>query len=285
MTPFPDGSNRSWRSLWLLLLLASSGCPPDDAPAHPEGERSGGGEHEEEDGPPSDPAAYARVARKAYEDALADLRDGDCLNALPAFRRLRRKFVYSRFAALAELRIGDCLLKTGRQSEAISAYRRFVRLHPAHEQVPYARFKIAQAHFERIPEAWLLSPPAHERDPRPTREALRVLRRFVQDYPETEFTPEAREMLGQVLRILARHELYAARFYRKRGALQGALGRLNTLIDLYKGSGLEPQALLEKAELLHEMGKEAEARATLQELLDAHGDSPQAEEARARLAH
>ncbi len=268
------------------MLLAAMGCPPDASPDRHDTAESSGGEHGQDghDGPPADPTAYARAARKAYEEALVDLRDGDCLSALPAFRALRRKFVYSRFAALAELRIGDCLLKTGKQGEAISAYRRFVRLHPAHEQVPYARFKIAQAHFERIPEEWLLSPPAHERDPRPTREALRVLRRFVQDHPESEFTAEAKEMLARVLRILARHELYAARFYRDRGAFRGALGRLDTLLDLYRGSGLEPEALLEKSEVLEAMGRSEEARATLRELIASYPRSPQAKEARARLA-
>ncbi len=259
-------------------------CPADQEPegAH-DAEGSSGGEGDEE-APPSDPEAYAREARQAYEEALADLRDGDCLAALPAFRKVRRKYVYSRFSTLAELRIGDCLLKLKREQEAISAYRRFVRNHPSHPQVPYARFKITQAYYRRIPEQWLLSPPPSERNPRPTREALRALRRFVSDYPDTEYTPEAKEMLREVMDILARHELYAARFYRKRGALRGALGRFRTLVDLYRGSSVEPEALLEMAEVLEALGEHEEARRTLERLVEEHPESDEADEARERLS-
>ncbi|RLB41118.1 MAG: hypothetical protein DRH30_07490, partial [Deltaproteobacteria bacterium] len=58
-------------------------------------------------------------ARTGYEKALLDFRRGDCLSAEPMFREIRREFPYSRFAALAELRIGDCQFKNEAYPEAI----------------------------------------------------------------------------------------------------------------------------------------------------------------------
>ena len=58
-------------------------------------------------------------ARTAYEKALLDFRRGDCLSAEPTFRDIRREYPYSRFAALAELRVGDCQFKNEAYPEAI----------------------------------------------------------------------------------------------------------------------------------------------------------------------
>ncbi|MEM9731773.1 MAG: outer membrane protein assembly factor BamD, partial [Myxococcota bacterium] len=84
-------------------------------------------------------------ARTAYERALLDFRRGDCLAAEPLFREIRREFPYSRFAALSELRIGDCQFKAEKYPESIQTFRQFVRIRPSHKEIPYARFRIAEA--------------------------------------------------------------------------------------------------------------------------------------------
>src|SRR5690606_20256309 len=111
------------------------------------------------------------------------------------------EYPYSRFAALAELRVADCLLMQGKHAEAISAYRQFVRGRPSHRQVPFARFKVAEAYYEQMPEDWLLSPPAHERDQGPTRDALQQLRGFIVDYPEDARVPKAQDMVRAALAL------------------------------------------------------------------------------------
>ena len=79
-------------------------------------------------------------ARTGYEKALLDFRRGDCLTAQPTFEEIRREFPYSRFAALSELRIGDCQFKNEQYPEAIQTYRQFVRIRPSHKEIPYAQW-------------------------------------------------------------------------------------------------------------------------------------------------
>ncbi|MFW5920382.1 MAG: outer membrane protein assembly factor BamD [Polyangiales bacterium] len=196
---------------------------------------------------------------------------------------MKREYPYSRFSALAELRIADCLLKQNKQAEAIQAYRQFVRFRPSHSQVPYARFKIAQAHVEQIPDEWLLSPASHERDQGPTREALRQLRRFMLDFPDDERIPEAREMMTKALKLLAQHELSVAEFYADRDAYRAVVGRLQTLLDSYQGSGMEPRALLMLGRTYLDMRQRPKARRAFQELVERFPDSEQAREAREHL--
>ena len=158
-----------------------------------------------------------------------------------SIRRIRREYPYSRFAALAELRVADCKFKQSQWAEAITAYRQFVRFRPSHDQISYARFRVAQAHFEQIPSEWFLSPPTHERDQGPTNDALRQLRRFILDFPEDDRVEEAQDMVRRCLKLLAEHELYAARFYLRRDAYPAVILRLQTLLSSYQGSGVEPE--------------------------------------------
>ncbi|MBC7173613.1 MAG: outer membrane protein assembly factor BamD, partial [Polyangiaceae bacterium] len=200
------------------LGLVSSACGKDESPAEtaPRRQRTSGGESRLE---------YGEEARAAYERALLKFRKGNCLEASPAFQAVKREYPYSRFAALAELRIGDCQFKEKSYAEAIETYRTFVRYRPSHAQVPYARFRAAEAHFKQIPREWLLSPPTHERDQTPALDALRHLRRFVRDFPADDRVPEANRMIRQTLAVLARHELYGARFYLRLDSKRAALRR------------------------------------------------------------
>ncbi|MFW5924987.1 MAG: outer membrane protein assembly factor BamD [Myxococcota bacterium] len=229
---------------------------------------------------PSAEATYADDAERAYTEALDEFRADKCLEAEPKFRKIRRDYPFSRFAALAELRIADCLLNQDKFAEAVQAYQQFIRFRPSHGQVPYANFKVAQAHYEQIPSDWLLVPPSHERDQGPARRALEKLRRYMLDFPNDPRVPEARKMMKDVVKLLAEHELYAARFYLDRDKPEAAIGRLRTLLGAYENSGVDAEARLLLGETYLEVRDRAEARSTLKTLVERHPESDEADDAR-----
>jgi len=209
---------------------------------------------------------YGDNARKAYAEALDNFYDGECLQAEPAFRNVRRLYPYTRFAGLAELRVADCQYHDGKFAEAIQSYEQFVRYRPSHVEVPYARFMIALAHFDQIPSSWLLSPPAYEREQHFTHDALRLLRRFIVDNPKDPLVPRAERMAKRAIRQLAAHELYVARFYLDRDYPVAAIGRLRTLITSYPTSGYEPEALLLLGETYLDLKDTEQAKRAFQEI-------------------
>ena len=249
----------------LLLALACAGGATGAGPEEPR------------------PISYGRDAQELYETALLALRRNRCVDAEPVFSKIRREYPYSRFAALAELRIADCKAKAQSWAEAIAAYRNFVRFRPSHAQVPYARFRIAASHYEQIPGEWLLSPPVYERDQRETQEALRQLRRFLLDYPQDERVAEVREMIAGCLRILAQHELYVARFYLSRDAYPATVLRLRTLLTAYEGSGVEAEALLLLGRTYLRMDEGDEARRAFEELVERFPETDLASDAAREL--
>lgn len=219
-------------------------------------------------------------ARAAYERALLNFRRGDCLNAEPTFREIRREFPYSRFAALSELRIGDCQFKNEAYPEAIQTYRQFVRIRPSHKEIPYARFRIAEGYYNQIPGGWFMTPPASERDQSAARDALIQLRRFVVDYPNNQRVPDANKLMEECMAMLAAHEFYVARFYMKRKAYRGVMSRLRGLLAAYPGSGVEASALLLLAEVYYRTEDIDAARDTLTEIVQRFPDSNEAKAAK-----
>ncbi|MGB8329887.1 MAG: outer membrane protein assembly factor BamD [Polyangiales bacterium] len=222
-------------------------------------------------------------ARSGYEKALLDFRRGDCLSAEPMFREVRQEFPYSRFAALAELRIGDCQFQNEAYPEAIQTYRQFVRIRPSHKEIPYARFRIAEAYYNQIPGGWFMTPPPEERDQSAARDALIQLRRFVVDYPDDPRVPKANELMEKCMSLLAAHELYVARFYLKRDAYRGVISRLRGLIASYPGSGVEREALLLLGEVYVKTNEVEAARETLNQIVQRFPDSSEAKRARSLL--
>jgi outer membrane protein assembly factor BamD len=222
-------------------------------------------------------------ARSGYEKALLDFRRGDCLSAEPMFREVRQEFPYSRFAALAELRIGDCQFQNEAYPEAIQTYRQFVRIRPSHKEIPYARFRIAEAYYNQIPGGWFMTPPPSERDQSAARDALIQLRRFVVDYPDDSRVPKANELMEKCMGLLAAHELYVARFYLKRDAYRGVISRLKGLIAAYPGSGVEREALLLLGEVYIKTNEVDAARETLNEIVQRFPGSSEAKRARSLL--
>ncbi|MCA9602615.1 MAG: outer membrane protein assembly factor BamD [Polyangiales bacterium] len=226
---------------------------------------------------------YAEDAQIAYEEAMDSFRDEDCLEAGPLFRDVRRKYPYSRFASLAELRSADCLFIDGKYSEAVQAYRQFVRNRPSHSEVPYARFKVAEAYYKQIPDSWFILAPAEEKDQVTTREALLELRRFVLDYTDDPRAKKADRMAQEAMTLLGKHEFYVAEFYYKRDFYRAAIIRLNTLLAVYPGSGIEPQALLMLGRSFVEIGDKSRAKRAFERLVAEYPTSGDADDARSEL--
>jgi outer membrane protein assembly factor BamD len=67
-------------------------------------------------------------------------------------------------------------------------------------------------------------------------------------------------MLEVVLGRLARHELYVARYYRKKENYDATLARIDFTLKTYPNSGLDPEALVLKGETLLMMNRRKEAK-------------------------
>jgi outer membrane protein assembly factor BamD len=68
--------------------------------------------------------------------------------------------------------------------------------------------------------------------------------------------------------LLARHELYVAGYYLNRDRPEATIARIQTLLEQYEGSGVEPEALLLMGRTYLHMRQPREARLAFGELVD-----------------
>ena len=227
---------------------------------------------------------YSDEAHEAYERAMERFRDEEWPEATEAFRAVQHDYSASRYASLAELRLADVLFRQETFTEALAAYRAWLRYHPSSDESVHAHFMIARCYVAQMPDDWFLVPPSFERDLSSVHDAEGALARFIRDYPEATQLAEARRLLGEVRLVLARHEYYVAEFYVTRERYPAAINRLLGVIGNYEGSGLEARALLQLGELYLRTDRSPEARGAFQALLEAYPRSPQVEAARRFLA-
>lgn len=219
-------------------------------------------------------------AERLYRKAEVRFDRSDHTAAIEYFNQVRNEHPYSRYAKRADLRIGDAYFEQDQWSSATEQYRTFIKLHPKHEKVPYARFRIGKAMYEKMPENWFFLPPAHERDLSSTKRASRELSSFLESHPDSEYVEEAREMMREARRRLADHEMYVANFYMERNNPRGAKMRLKYLLNNYSGLGLDAKALYRLAIAHTELDEPARARTAFQDLVEYHPDSEYAQRAK-----
>lgn len=215
-----------------------------------------------------------------YEAGMQDLKNELWVEAATEFATLKVKWPYSKFAALAELRLADVKYGSEKYLEAIDAYRVFIQYHPTHEEVPHATFMEAMAHYKEIPDDFFFLPPAHEKDQVEVEKAVRAFKEYTERFPDGEKIEEAKKKLAECYLRLAQHELYVARFYKREKKWRGAANRYENLRTYIAGTALEPAVLLELGETYVRMNDKEKVRSVYARLLEAYPGSAEAKEAR-----
>lgn len=214
----------------------------------------------------ANPLHYTEDAKRAYDQALDSFFDHDWETATTLMQEVKRKYGYSRYARLADLRLADIDYHQQKYAEAITAYKGFVHDYPNDPEVPYARYRVARSLFHQTSASFLL-PPLEERDLANVRDAYTAIQGFLADYPDYKKARELHYMLAVVTGLLVRHELYVARFYLKRDNFKAAVARIQYALRNYDNSGLEPEAMVLLGETYMKMEKRDQARAVFRQVL------------------
>jgi len=260
----PSRASTGWAAVRAVLLGALlAGCASPGAPL---------------------PAEVKDPARRAYYQAMRELVDGDYVEATTLFQAVAASPRHVKYAALAKLRLGDTLFNQGRYAEATEIYRGFVQQHNADPNLPYARFKVAECYFERLPGEWFASPPAHEFDQTLTTQAEAELKGFVTTFPTSAFAPAARKMLTETRKMLLRHELYAVDFYADQDKWQAVAWRLRDAIETYPELAATDAQVWRLASAWDKVGDRSETARALGLYLAKFPSGPHADQAKARLA-
>ena len=164
-----------------------------------------------------------------YKEAESEIETDHYQLALDKFRAVKNKFPYSQWAVSAQLRIADVYYMQESFAEAALAYEAFKDLHPKHERVGYAMFRLAKAHEGDMPGNVA-------RDLTPGQRALDSYNDYLRRFPNAPETQEAREAVARIRGTLSEKELYIGNFYYRQSAYDSARSRYRKLLELYPES-------------------------------------------------
>jgi outer membrane protein assembly factor BamD len=217
--------NRSVTALAALAFaLALSGCGMWGSKADPKKEWGA--------------AEFYQAAKEEFDNKNWD-------TAIKLYEQLEAKFPFGRFAQQAQLEVAYCYYKQGETAQALSAVDKFLKLHPNHPNVDYALYLKALTNFKEHlgPFAKVISQDLADRDPKAARESFEGFKELVTRYPESRYTPDARERMAYLVEALARHEIHVARYYLSRGAYLAAANRAKDAIIRFPNSPMHRDAL------------------------------------------
>jgi len=196
---------------------------------------------------------------KQYAEGERLLKKDRYLEAVERFRILKSRYPYSKYAALAALRIGDSHYQEEAFLEAASAYKVFRELYPKHEFAAYALRRIADSHYEQIPSTI-------DRDLDSCNSAMASYQQLLKEYPTSEYTKDADKKVRELQGKLAEKEDYVGNFYYKRELYQAAAGRYAHLVDTYPDFGYSRDGLYRLAFSYERMGEYQKATEALNRL-------------------
>ena len=229
--------------------------------------------------PPQTALEYAENAKRDYEAGVRALEGENWESAAELLNDVRKKYGYSRYARLAELRLADADLQQEKFPEAVTGYKAFIHDYPNDPEVPYARFRVAKAQYDSVSQSALM-PPLEERDLAAVNDALVTITQFLGDYPRSPYSSDLRYMRAVVVGLLARHELYVARFYLGRGNFDAAILRCEHALKAFEHSGLEPEALVLLGEIYMKQKERQKAQKSFERVIAEYPASPFVDAAR-----
>jgi outer membrane protein assembly factor BamD len=166
---------------------------------------------------------------------MEEFDDADYKKSIEYFQRLKDIYPFSKYAMLAELKLGDAHFRVGQYEDAVFAYEEFEKLHPRNEAIPYVIYQIGRCHFDRMT--------TFDRDQTAARKALDSFLRLQKQFPADPYSRSAAEHMVACYKSLSGHEFTVGEFYFKSKHFKAALGRFRRVITDYPDVGYHRPAI------------------------------------------
>jgi outer membrane protein assembly factor BamD len=173
---------------------------------------------------------------KLYAEAKDEMATGQWEKAVPLLEKLEARAAGTPLAQQAQLDKAYAHYKSAEPAQALATLERFMKLHPASPAFDYALYLKGIISFND--DLGLLSAVTRqdlaERDQKASKESFEAFKELVTRFPESRYTPDARQRMTYIVSSLAQYEVYVARYYYKRGAYLAAINRAQLTVADYR---------------------------------------------------
>lgn len=218
-----------------------------------------------------------KTEQQLYQEAQDALDRNRYTTAITRLQTLESRFPFGEYGEQAQLELIYAYHQNSQHEEARAAAGRFIRLNPDHPQVDYAFYLRGLAAWDggRHALEGLKLSDISKRDPGATREAYDDFRRLIENFPESDFAPDAAQRLRYLKNLLAEQEVYIGQFNLRRGAPIAAINRGREVIEGYSDTPAVPDALAVMIEGYLHLDEPKEAERLKKLLAELDPDHPQ----------
>lgn len=191
-----------------------------------------------------------------YSNAQRSLRSSNYTNAIGHLETLEARFPFGRYAEQAQLELIYARFMSYELESTQAAARRFIRLHPQHEDVDYAYYMNGLAAYKR--NAGFLNKfvgsDLSKRDVSGAREAFNVFNDMLKRFPDSNYATDARQRMLYLREVLAQSEVHVAAYYMTRKAYVAAANRARYVVENFPSCEAVADALAIGIESSYQLG-------------------------------
>ncbi|HEY1103358.1 MAG TPA: outer membrane protein assembly factor BamD [Burkholderiaceae bacterium] len=173
---------------------------------------------------------------KIYAEAREEASAGAYDKAVPLFEKLEGRAAGTPLAQQAQLEKAYAQYKGNEQAQAQATLDRFIRLHPSSPALDYALYLKGLINFNDNLGIFgsLTRQDLAERDQKAAKESFEAFKELTTRFPDSRYTPDARQRMTYIVNSLAQYEVHVARYYYNRGAYVAAINRAQIAIADYR---------------------------------------------------
>lgn len=180
-----------------------------------------------------------------YAEAKDEMGNAQWDKAIPLLEKLEARAAGTPLAQQAQLDKAYSHYKAQEPAQALATIERFTRLHPASPAMDYALYLKAIINFND--DLGLFSgitrQDLSERDQKAAKESFEAFKELTTRFPESKYSPDARQRMAYIVNSLAQYEVHVARYYYKRGAYLAAVNRAQATVAEYRDVPATEEAL------------------------------------------
>jgi outer membrane protein assembly factor BamD len=193
---------------------------------------------------PKDETAGMSV-EKLYSEARDEAANGSYERAIKLYERLEGRAAGTLLSQQAQLEQAYLQWRSGEKAQALAIIDRFMKLHPTSPAFDYAlylkgtiNFNDDLGLFSRIAKQDL-----SERDQQASRDSYQAFKQLVDQFPQSKYTPDAKERMNFIVNSIAAYEVHVARYYYRRGAYVAAANRAQQTVQEFQRTPSVEEAL------------------------------------------
>jgi outer membrane assembly lipoprotein YfiO len=213
-----------------------------------------------------------------FETGSDFLKKSQYIKARLTFQTLMSTYPDSDLAPDAVLAVGDSYYDEGGTENLLQAedkYKDFITFFPTNPKAAEAQLKIIALNLKMKH--------APDRDQHYTYKAEEAAKRFLAQFPDSDFVPIVKQSLLDIQENLALQDLGVGKYYHDKGNYAGARGRFDEVIKKYPSFSQMDEVLALLASGQIKSNNPEEAAITYGRILSAYPFSKHAEEAKAYL--